>query len=65
MSWSIKLFRVRGIEIKVHLTFVLILIWAAVRWGVTMKGGTTGALYGFWSSSCFSPVSPSMNWPTA
>jgi len=46
MSWSIKLFRVRGIEIKVHLTFVLILIWAAVRWGVTMKGGTTGALYG-------------------
>jgi len=46
MSWSIKLFRVKGIEIRVHLTFVLILIWAASRWGVTMKGGMTGALYG-------------------
>jgi len=46
MSWSIKLFRVKGIEIRVHLTFILILIWAASRWGVTMKGGTTGALYG-------------------
>jgi len=46
MSWSIKLFRVKGIEIKVHLTFVLILIWAAARWGVTMNGGPTGALYG-------------------
>jgi len=46
MSWSIKLFRVRGIEIRVHLTFVLIVIWAASRWGVTMKGGITGALYG-------------------
>jgi Zn-dependent protease len=46
MSWSIKLFRVKGIEIRVHLTFILILIWAASRWGVTMKGGTRGALYG-------------------
>ena len=46
MSWSIKLFRIKGIEIRVHLTFVLILIWAASRWGVTMKGGTAGALYG-------------------
>jgi Zn-dependent protease/predicted transcriptional regulator len=46
MSWSIRLFRVKGIEIRVHLTFVLILIWAASRWGVTMKGGAPGALYG-------------------
>jgi Zn-dependent protease len=46
MSWSIRLFRIKGIEIKVHLTFVLILIWAASRWGVTMKGGAVGALYG-------------------
>jgi Zn-dependent protease len=46
MSWSIKLFRVKGIEIRVHLTFVLILIWAASRWGVTMRGGPAGALYG-------------------
>jgi len=46
MSWSIKLFRIKGIDIRVHLTFVLILIWAASRWGVTMRGGTIGALYG-------------------
>ena len=46
MSWSIKLIRVKGIDIKVHLTFVLILIWAAYRWGVSMGGGAKGALYG-------------------
>jgi Zn-dependent protease/predicted transcriptional regulator len=46
MSWSIRLFRIKGIDVRVHLTFVLILIWAAIRWGVSMKGGTIGALYG-------------------
>ncbi|MGB7294016.1 MAG: site-2 protease family protein [Candidatus Aminicenantales bacterium] len=46
MSWSIKLIRVKGIDIKVHLTFVLILIWAAYRWGVSMGAGPKGALYG-------------------
>ncbi len=46
MSWSIKLIRVKGIDIKVHLTFVLILVWAAYRWGVGMGGGPKGALYG-------------------
>ncbi|MFZ2055062.1 MAG: site-2 protease family protein [Candidatus Aminicenantales bacterium] len=46
MSWSIKLIRVKGIDIKVHLTFVLILIWAAYRWGVSMGAGPRGAIYG-------------------
>jgi Zn-dependent protease len=46
MRWSIKLARVKGIDIKVHLTFVLILIWAAYRWGVSMRAGSRGALYG-------------------
>jgi Zn-dependent protease/CBS domain-containing protein len=46
MRWSIKLIRVKGIDIKVHLTFVLILIWAAYRWGMGMRGGLNGALYG-------------------
>ncbi len=46
MSWSLRLFRVKGIEIKVHLTFVLILIWAAYRWGGTGEGGIQGALFG-------------------
>ena len=46
MSWSIKLFRVKGIDVKVHLTFVLILIWAAYRWGIGLGAGTTGAVFG-------------------
>ncbi|MBM3293681.1 MAG: CBS domain-containing protein [Candidatus Aminicenantes bacterium] len=46
MSWSIRLFRILGIEVKVHLTFVLILIWAAYRWGVAMRLGPVGAVYG-------------------
>ncbi|MEJ2557619.1 MAG: peptidase M50, partial [Anaerolineae bacterium] len=46
MSWSLKLFRIRGIDVKVHLTFVLILVWAAYRWGVGLGAGTTGAVFG-------------------
>jgi Zn-dependent protease/CBS domain-containing protein len=46
MRWSIQLVRVKGIDINVHLTFVLILIWAAYRWGVSMGTGPKGALYG-------------------
>jgi len=46
MSWSIKLFRVKGIDVKVHLTFVLILIWAAYRWGSDTGAGWQGALFG-------------------
>lgn len=46
MSWSIKLVRVRGIDIKVHLTFVLIIIWAAYRWSTGTGQGVQGALFG-------------------
>lgn len=46
MSWSIKLFKISGIDIKVHLTFVLILVWAAYRWGVSTGKGLEGALFG-------------------
>jgi Zn-dependent protease/CBS domain-containing protein len=46
MSWSIKLFRVKGIDVKVHLTFVLILIWAAYHWSGTTGQGWLGALFG-------------------
>ena len=46
MNWSIRLFRVKGIDVKVHLTFVLILVWAAYRWGVQAGQGTTGAVFG-------------------
>ncbi len=46
MSWSIRLFRVKGIEVKVHLTFVLILIWAAYYWSESTGEGIQGALFG-------------------
>jgi Zn-dependent protease/CBS domain-containing protein len=46
MSWSIPLLRVRGIEIKVHVTFVLILVWAAYYWGVETGAALQGALFG-------------------
>lgn len=41
MNWSIKLGRVFGIDIKMHLTFLLILIWGAFAYG-----GSAGPLYG-------------------
>jgi len=44
MKWSFRIGEVRGIEIRVHATFALILIWAALDWGATR--GLTGALYG-------------------
>jgi Zn-dependent protease/predicted transcriptional regulator len=46
MSWSIKLFNIKSIDVKVHLTFVLILVWAAYRWGVGLGAGMTGAVFG-------------------
>lgn len=46
MSWSIKMFSVRGIDVKIHLTFVLILIWAAYRWGISLGHGVEGAVFG-------------------
>ena len=43
MKWSWKLVTIRGIEIKVHVTFLLVLIWGAMSWG---SGGWSGAIYG-------------------
>lgn len=41
MGWSIKLGQIFGINIKVHLTFFLILIWGAFSYG-----GNAGPVYG-------------------
>lgn len=41
MGWSIKLGRIFGIDIKMHLTFLLIVIWGAFNYG-----GNAGPLYG-------------------
>lgn len=46
MGWSFRLFRVQGIDVKVHVTFVLILVWAAYTWSNSTGEGVQGALFG-------------------
>ncbi|MFQ6102636.1 MAG: site-2 protease family protein [Anaerolineae bacterium] len=46
MSWSFRIAKVKGIEIRVHATFALVLLWAAMDWGVWRGLGLAGALYG-------------------
>ena len=44
MSWSIPLGRVAGTEIRLHLTFLLLLAWIGVAHG--LQGGTAAAVSG-------------------
>lgn len=46
MGGSIPLFSVRGISIRMHLTFPLILIWGAIQFGVLNGLGVPGAIFG-------------------
>ncbi|MBE7551003.1 MAG: hypothetical protein HS126_08010 [Anaerolineales bacterium] len=46
MGSSIPLFSVRGIMIRMHITFPLILIWGALQFGLFTGGGWTGAIFG-------------------
>lgn len=46
MGQSIKLFSVRGIDIRMHVTFPLILIWSALQFGLISRGGWEGAIFG-------------------
>ena len=48
MNNAIKLFNVRGIEVKMHITFPLILVWAAVQFGYLNQRGfsLSGAAFG-------------------
>ncbi|MFN2112977.1 MAG: site-2 protease family protein [Anaerolineales bacterium] len=46
MNNAIRLFKIRGIEIKMHFTFPLILIWAGLSFGLFQNGGVEGAVYG-------------------
>jgi Zn-dependent protease len=46
MGGSIRLFSVRGIDIKMHVTFPLILIWAAFQFGLASGRGWEGAAFG-------------------
>ena len=45
MSRSLKLFTVRGIDVRLHFTFPLILFWAAFQFG-TAGGSMSSALFG-------------------
>jgi len=46
MAWSFKLFRVKNIDVRVHATFILILIWAAYTWSESTGEGLMGAAFG-------------------
>src|SRR5512139_1216552 len=46
MQWSFKLFRFKGIDVKVHLTFVLILLWGAWSWSGSSAVPWQGAAFG-------------------
>ena len=45
MGSSLKLFSVRGIDVRLHITFPLILLWAAYQFGLS-DGNLNGALFG-------------------
>lgn len=45
MNRSLKLFSVRGIDIRLHITFPLILVWAALQFGF-IGGSVTAAVFG-------------------
>ena len=46
MEWSRTLGTVAGVRIRVHLTFALVLIWAAYHWAVSLGRGVSGAAFG-------------------
>lgn len=46
MGSSLKLFTVRGIDIRLHITFPLILVWAAFQFGMASGAGMIGAIFG-------------------
>ncbi len=46
MRDSIRLLTIRGIQLRVHLTFPLILIWAMLQFGLFTGLGWEGALFG-------------------
>lgn len=46
MKWSFKVGRVFGIELRIHITFFLIILYAAYIWGVDYEQGWEGAVYG-------------------
>ncbi len=46
MNSSFKLMSIRGIDLRIHITFPLILIWAAFQYGTAAGDAVTGAIFG-------------------
>lgn len=46
MGSSFLIARIRGIDIRVHVLFLLVLLWAGLQWGWVRGLGLAGALYG-------------------
>jgi Zn-dependent protease len=46
MMRSLTLGRIWGIEIRVHPSFALVLVWAAFQWGINNDGGLAALIYG-------------------
>ncbi|HEU0168710.1 MAG TPA: site-2 protease family protein, partial [Chloroflexota bacterium] len=46
MGRSLRIATVSGIDVRVHITFPLILVWAALNWGAGSFFGWRGAVYG-------------------
>lgn len=46
MNRSLKLWTIRDISVRMHITFPLILLWAALQFGVMARGGIGGAIMG-------------------
>jgi Zn-dependent protease/CBS domain-containing protein len=46
VSWSVKVVTIRGIPIRIHVTFLFIVLWAAFNWGILRPGGWQGMAYG-------------------
>jgi len=46
MAWAVTLGTVRGIRIRIHVTFLLLIPCAAYYWGAVPRRGWAGALFG-------------------
>ncbi len=46
MGGSIYLFKLAGIDLRMHITFPLILLWGALRFGLLTGQGLTGGVFG-------------------
>ena len=46
MNWNFRIAQIAGIDIKVHVTFFLVLILGAFQWGGSTPGSPSGALFG-------------------